>query len=255
MKTLTMTAMAALLCASAATPALAAWNHIGTAQIGHRRTFDRVYNHERGPISRVDLRAEGSSVRCNSVRATFDNGKTRQIYSGRLREGQNVGVDLPGDARRLERIDFACRANEHGMARISVAANVEYRGYHNARYGDMWQHGRHMRRNGAWLMYGSEHFHGRRDHQTAYGGWRGNAINKIALKPNKDARCNRVRATFDNGNVRALNIDNHDRLEGGRMYTIDLPGNQRNVKRIDLNCHATNGRNHVKIEIYAHKGV
>lgn len=252
MKTLTMTAMAALLCASAAVPALAAWDHIGTAQIGNERTYDRVYNRDRGQIQRVSLRAEGSSVHCNSVRATFDNGNTRQIYSGRLREGQEVSVDLPGRARKLERIDFACRAN--GTARISVAANVNYGGFEHAGYDRPWERDRNMH-NGAWVKLGSEHFSGRRDHETAYAGWRGRKADKIALRPSEDARCNRVRATFDNGNTRELNVGRYDRLEGGQMFTIDLPGNQRNVKRIDLNCHATNGMHHVKIDIYAHKGI
>ncbi len=255
MKPLTMTAMAALLCAGTAAPAMAAWDHIGTAHVGRRHTHDRVYNKVDGQIRRVELRAEGDTVRCKSVRATFHNGHTRQIYSGRLRQGQRISVDLPGNERRLERIDFACRAPGPGVARISVAANVERRGLRHSRYDHLWQHGHRMMHKGAWVMYGRERFDGRRDHETAYGGWRGNAVNMIALKPNGDARCNRVRATFDNGHTRKLNIGGHEHMQGGRMYTIDLPGHERNIKRIDLNCHAAHGRHHVKIDIYAHKGV
>lgn len=254
MKTLTMTAMAALLCAGTAAPALAAWNHIGTAQIGNRRTYDRVYNHENGQIERVSLRAEGNTVHCNSVRATFDNGNTREIFAGRLREGQDVNLDLPGRARKLERIDFACRTNGSGEARISVAANFN-NGWQHAGWNQPWDRRDRMMRNSDWVMFGSKHFRGYRDHQTAYVGRRGRNVDMIGLKANDDARCNRVRATFDNGNTRDLDVGRDNRLEGGRMYTIDLPGNRRNIERIDLNCHAAYGRHHVKIDIYAHKGI
>jgi hypothetical protein len=84
----------------------------------------------------VTLTARGSDVMCDSVMATFGNGRTREIFRGDLPRGQSVNIDLPGRQRMVERLDFNCRPTERWRARVDVAADTG--GYNNPwfdRYG------------------------------------------------------------------------------------------------------------------------
>ena len=72
----------------------------------------------------VTLTARGSDVMCNSVMATFGNGRTREVFRGDLPRGQSVTIDLPGRQRMIERLDFNCRPTERWRARVDVAADT-----------------------------------------------------------------------------------------------------------------------------------
>jgi hypothetical protein len=61
---------------------------------------------------------------CNSVMATFGNGRTREIFSGELPRGRTVTVDLPGRERSVERLDFNCRPTERWRGSIDIAADT-----------------------------------------------------------------------------------------------------------------------------------
>lgn len=100
-----------------------------------------------------------------------------------------------------------------------------------------------------WTTIGRENFEGRHDFESAYAGWRGRNVDRIALRPvDSDARCTRVSATFGNGRTRDLDIDRGDVLERGRLKVIDLPGDERDVRKVDLNCRAVGDRD-VTIEV------
>jgi hypothetical protein len=116
--------MAALLASSVAIPAFAALESVGS--VG----FSRMDTHDSQPVNvtgdSVTLTARGSDVMCDSVMATFGNGRTREIFRGDLPRGQNVTVDLPGRQRMVQRLDFNCRPTERWRARVDVAADTGY---------------------------------------------------------------------------------------------------------------------------------
>lgn len=254
MKTSRVALLSALLCAGAAMPALADWDGIGVVRL-HRSQSQTV--DLGGPVMRLRLQAEESDVRCRAVRATFANGRTKTIFSGRLREGRPSTVDLPGNLRRISRLAFECdtRGNE---ARIRVFADIgDYRSdwRRGPNWHDTWAKMFNWGSNEIydWKYLGQERFEGRRDREEVFVGWKGRGSQQIALKPvDANARCSRVSATFANGGERALNIRNGDYLSRGMYHMIDLPGDRRNVTRLALTCRAVDARA-VTIQIYTSK--
>jgi len=270
--------MTAILVSSVAVPAWAAWDRIGSVDFSVRDNTDVQYGNFGGRVESLALIARNSDVNCRDVTATFGNGETQQVFRGFLQRGRNVQVTLP-NGRMIRRLDFNCRPTDRGRATVDIAADVgryqaEWRrspdwdrmwsrvfpwanapsgdryGYNdrfgndrfgNDRYGnDRYVTGR-LDTSG-WITLGSEQFNGRNDHEMTFGGWRARDVSSIALRPmNDDARCSNVRATFANGQTRDLNIDQGTVLRQNRVNTLDLPGDRRNIERIDMTCHAEHG--------------
>jgi hypothetical protein len=252
--------LASLLCATVAMPAIAQGYRDGHGYRDNNRhdRFDRIgtvefsrpFDHERqygtfgGPIEAIRLEARDSNVYCRNVRVAFANGRFRNVFEGRLREDRPVTVDLPGGERNVRHIDFNCRALSPRGSRVDISADIG--GYRNAWMQnpnfDRYWGGRFPwadRRRTNWVPLGAERFEGPRDREAAILGRRGEQIESIALRPlNADARCRRVTATFRNGRTRDLDIGPGDFLAEQQIYRIDLPGNERNVERIELSCRA-----------------
>jgi len=115
---------AALLASSVAIPAFAALEPMGSVGFSRTDTHDSQAVNVTGDA--VTLTARGSDVMCDSVVATFGNGRTREIFRGDLPRGQNVTIDLPGRQRMVQRLDFNCRPTERYRARVDVAADTGY---------------------------------------------------------------------------------------------------------------------------------
>lgn len=263
MKKQSKIALASLLCATVAMPAIAQgfrdgrgdrdfgrydrydrFDRIGTVEFDRRFDHERQYGNFGGPVEAIRLEARDSNVQCRNVRVQFGNGRFRNVFEGRLREDRPVTVDLPGDERNIRRIDFNCRALSPRGSRVDISADIG--GYRDAwmrnpNFDRFWG-GRFPwadRRNANWIPLGVQRFEGPRDSEASFPGRRGRQVDSIALRPvNADARCRRVTATFANGRSRDLNIGPTDYLAQNQIYRIDLPGNERNVERIDLTCRA-----------------
>jgi hypothetical protein len=132
MKRHTILPIAAVLIAGAVSPAFAAWDRIGSVDFSRRDTHDAQYGNFGGSVEALALQAHGSDLRCDSVTATFGNGRTQQVFRGNLPEGQNVTIDLPGRERRVNKLDFDCRPKERGRASVDIVADV-------GRYQDEWR--------------------------------------------------------------------------------------------------------------------
>jgi len=245
-----------------AAPASAAWDRIGTVQVSPGRDQDRVYGSFGGPIERLQLDADYSDVYCRSVRVTFANGQRRNVFSGRLNDRIPKVVDLPGSQRNVRRIDFRCRALERRTAQIQIAADI-------GQYRETWRQSPDWDRLWArlfpwandprqpsdrdWVRLGSERFEGRRDSETTFVGFRGRQLTAIGIQPvDDDARCSSIRVRFNNGRTREIGADWGDLLREDRMYRFDLPGAERNVQRVDMNCRPVGDRD-VRVNIYGLK--
>jgi hypothetical protein len=257
MKIAGIAGFAALFCLGLAAPALAAWDSLGRVNVDGRPGTDRdarTFNMG-GPVERLQLRAERSDIECRSVRARFGNGNRRDIFHGRLREGRTVDIDMPGNARNLNRLAFACTALDRRGGTIRISADV-------GRYRNDWMRGPNWRSTWArmfnwgsnmandWRLVGTERFEGRRDSERAFTGWRGVNADAVALKPlEADARCNRVVARFRNGRSQSLSINHGDILRRGMYYKLDLPGRQRDLTSLTLRCSAV-GAGRVSVQIF-----
>lgn len=257
MKT-TLPALVALLVAGTALPALADWNEVGHVDVRFRG--DREVQEVRlgGPVEQLQFKAEGSDIFCRSVRATFGNGRDREIFRGPLRRGDTRMIDLPGERRNLRALSFQCASERRGDASIRVVADV-------GRYRDDWRRNPDFDRMWArtfnwgsdlvndWQYLGSEDFRGRGDTESRFAGWRGRNIDALALKPQgADARCSRVVAMFRNGRPQPLDVNRGDVLREGQYYKLDVPGDHRNLESISLSCRPMNGRQ-VTMQIFTSK--
>jgi hypothetical protein len=267
-----LAAMTVLLGAGVAAPASAAWNTIGSVDFDARGSHERTYTQFGGPVERLNFSASGEDVRCRAVRATFGNGRTRQIFAGTIREGTTVAVDLPGDDRNVRRLDFLCESLGRRDARVAIGVDVGtffqqwmrdprwapiFGGPGRADSGwgrddrhDRGRHGDRWEREG-WTMLGRERFEGRGDREAIVTGWRGREIQRLGFRAEDgDARCMRVRVTFGNGRTRDLDPGTLRYMRQGEMNRIDLPGDARNITRVQLMCRAVRDRA-VSIQVFA----
>lgn len=278
-------AAAALLCGVSTSAMADDWVRIGAVDVSHGMDRDTNYARFGGGVDRLRLDVRDSDVRCRSVRATFANGSSSEIFRGRLRAGRGQVIDLPGDRARVRKIDFACRADRRSGATIAIFAEVNT-------YRDEWRRspdwdrswsrifnwgpaagpgpgygpgprpggpGPHHGWNGRgwndrdWVSVATQSFEGRNDREVTVAGWRGRNVERIALRAlNGDARCSRVTVRYNNGRSNDLNIDRGMRLEQGRGYSFDLPGRDRDVRDVMLHCSPVDGRS-VRIEVLARK--
>jgi len=286
-------ALTALLCAGAALPASAqpaygpndrpygydrpgGWDRIGSVTFSFRPDRETEYGRFGGRVERLSFQARNADVRCNRVTATYANGRTSEIYRGRLQQGRSVVVDIPGRSQMIRRIDFNCRSLERREpARVDIAADIgQYRAewrrspdwdrtwsrmfnWGDERYGDN-RYGRDQYVTGGlaadgWITLGTEVFNGRVDRETTFAGFAGRNVERLAVRAvNDDARCSRVSATFASGMTRDLNIGEGNLLREDRVYQLDLPGRSRDVMRVDMTCHAENGRQ-VTMQVMANR--
>lgn len=260
-------ALAAVLVTGVATPALAAWDRIGSVDFSFRNQRETEYGNFGGSVEALALRYRDATVTCRNVTATFGNGQTRSVFRGTLARGQDVVLDIPGRDRMIRRLDFDCRANTRRGATVDISADVgryqaewrgspdwdrmwsrmfnlpndfaDNRGRGNGRGND--NNDRGDRGDRGWQNLGMASFEGNRDRETTVPGWRGRQIEIIGLRPiNDDAVCRNVVVTFANGQSRTIMTAR--RLPEDQIFQVDLPGEERNIARVSMNCRAQNGQ-------------
>ena len=271
MKTLSYLAFTTALAAvTLSAPAMAAWDRLGSVDISARGGRETEYGNFGGSIEKLAFEARGNAVECREVRATFGNGETKRVFRGRLPAGRTVTVDLPGNQRLIKRIDFNCKANSRRDVTVDISADIgRYQAEWRASpdWDRMWSRtfawarddrdGRRDDRRASndrnestgWMSLGTETFEGNSDRETTIAGFKGLQVERIGLRPTNDAaRCRDMNVTFANGRSSRLSVNNGQVLTEDRIHQIDLPGNDRNVVKVDLNCRAEHGRR-VTVEV------
>jgi hypothetical protein len=254
-----MAALAAVISIGTAMPAYAGWTNIGRVDFAYGVDKDTAYGNFGGPATALQLTARGSDVNCKYVRATFGNGSTTNVFQGMLPQGRGTRVDLPGDRRNITKLAFECRAFVRGGAHVDIDADVDA-------YRQQWQRTPAWAKllgtivqppapapapdTANWVPIGTERFIGPVDRNSTFAGWGGHRVSRIALKPvDADAQCKKVSATFGTGKTRDLDLNRGGVAARGRLYKIDLPGDVRNVVKLNLVCRAI-GAPAVTIQIY-----
>ena len=281
MKRSTFLAMAAAMSVGFTVPALADYVHLGSVDVSHRADRDTAYSRFGGPVESLRFSVDRSSIFCRSIRVHYADGQVDEVFSGHLLEGRTVDVDVPGRARRIDSISFACRSEDRSGGQIEISAEVgRYRSdwQRSPDWSRMWasmfgmgsdmDHGDHHDMNGqgmggpnmmgpgmhgpdrdGWISLGRESFEGRDDTESTFAGWRGRSVDRIGLRPlDAVATCSRITATFDDGYTRDLSLNRGNRIEQGRVTVLDLPGRERNLSSLNFRCHAVHD-SRVTIEV------
>lgn len=267
-------AVAAVMTAGIATPALADYVRLGSVDVGYRVDRDTSFLRFAGGLEGLRLTADRSDINCRRIVVTYGDGRRDNLFSGRLREDTPVYVDLAGGTRRVNRIDFVCRSDERSGGLIYINGDL-------GRYRDEWRRDPYWagiwstifgsddrgggrgdygrgdygrggdRYDNDWVSLGRETFQGRHDRESSFGGWAGRSVDRIGLRPlDGDARCTRVVARFANG--QRVDLYGADYLQRGRVTVLDLPGGDRNIDKLAFACRAV-GDYDVTIEILARK--
>jgi hypothetical protein len=276
MKRTRILALAAALSAGISMPALAEWSDIGTVHFDYGVDRSSTFGSFGGPVRTLQFRAHNSDIDCRYVRATFGNGEVHNIFMGHIPQGGARNVDVPGgDQRTIRSLDFLCRSYDRRGADLEINADVgayrdrwrrdprwsrmfgQFSGGPSGPYGgqpmpshdgDWWNN------QDNWVQLGSEQFDGRGDRESQFTqGWSGRDVKEIALRPmGGDARCSKVVAWFGDGDRAQLDIHEDTRMEEGHFYNLAMPGNRRNIARINMVCSSIHQPS-VTIRIYANK--
>ena len=116
-------AVSAALLLSGTTAALAALEHVGSVVLTSVAPGQSEYRNFSGNV--VTLTARNADINCNSVVATFENGRSRGVFAGQLPRGQAISVGLPGNGARVVRMDFNCRPISGFGGVIDIAGGTE----------------------------------------------------------------------------------------------------------------------------------
>lgn len=255
--------LATAIAAGFSAPALADFTRIGSVDVGYQMDRDTSWTRFGGRMEGLRVMAGGSDIYCRNITVTFGNGQRQNAFHGVLQANRPVYIDVRGGERHVNRIDFTCRSDRFRGGKIYVAADV-------GRFRDEWRRspgwaaywsqkfnwgggGYNDANTSDWVNVGHQRFVGGRDVEQYFAGWGGRSVDRIGLRAQDgDARCTRVRVRFGNGRTRDLNVDQLYRMQQGRLYRIDLPGNDRNIDRISLTCRGL-GQRAVTIGISARK--
>jgi hypothetical protein len=116
-------AVALVLFLGGASAAFAALERIGSVVLTTVAPGQSEYRNFSG--NEVTLTARNADINCDSVVATFDNGRSRGIFAGHLPKARAVSVGLPGEGARVVRMDFNCRPISGFGGVIDIAGGTE----------------------------------------------------------------------------------------------------------------------------------
>jgi hypothetical protein len=103
-----------------------------------------------------------------------------------------------------------------------------------------------------WVLVNTLEFAGMDDQDGSAAGWAGRNVSMIGLRADRATVCARVVAVFGNGERADLTGPGSRFLPAGQFVQFDLPGWRRNIRALNLRCHATR-RYRSEVEVYALK--
>src|SRR5262245_47798125 len=116
--------LAAALSVTAAVPAMAAWDRVGSVPVNFPGDRVTTYGEFGGRMEALNFTARDTDIVCRDISATFGNGSTRSVFRGRLDRGRPLTVDLPGRERMVTNLTFDCHAQDYPGATLDIAADI-----------------------------------------------------------------------------------------------------------------------------------
>ncbi|HEY2032988.1 MAG TPA: hypothetical protein VGH02_04815, partial [Rhizomicrobium sp.] len=241
---------------------MADWAPIGSVDVGRGQDRDSAYTQFAGGLDRLQFIAVNGNAQCRFIRAQFANGRTQVVFQGTLQAGVGKIVQLPGDAAHVSRLDFNCRGDNARQTRVDIRADVT-----TAAYRDEWRRSPQWTRwssvfhwgppsppppsmsmDSGWRRVGVQSFGWTNERDGSVAGFAGQSVTSLGLRSDADARCPRIWVLFANG--QRVNLATSSvLLQDGQMARFDLPGNSRNVTRVNMTCRAVSNHN-VSVQVY-----
>jgi hypothetical protein len=239
------------------------WDSRGWALLGEQwvegsrdRDIIRVGRRE-GAYTRLMLVVEGSDLRMNDLIITYDNGRK---HSPRLkhefREGSRTRpIDLKGeDARFIKEIELRYgNLPGGGRAKVQVWGKEGEVAYPEPRPAPRPQPppppsgGWDSR---GWTLLGEQSVDGRKDKDFIRVGRREGRFNRLMLVvEGSDLRMDHLIITYDNGRKHSPRIG-HEFREGSRTRPIDLKGEARIIKEIELRYANVPGGGRATVQVW-----
>ena len=99
----------AALSAAALVPAHAEMKTLGTVYLDRAAPTVQFRDALPAPVERIGFKSVHGDVFCDSIRATFSNGRTEELFKGLVNPGGDERA-LPNDAGTIQHIDFQCNS-------------------------------------------------------------------------------------------------------------------------------------------------
>jgi len=227
------------------------WDSTGWVKLGAREVNGRV-DHDRidvgryeGKFTKLTLYVENSDLELLDFEIAFGNKErfhpeVRHVF----REGSRTRViDLPGDERTIRSIDLKYKnLPGGGRARVEVWGWKAEAAAKPAAF--------HWDSNG-WVMLGEREVNGRVDHDRIEVGRHEGKFSKITLVVlDSDLELLDFEIKFGRGAPWHPDVK-HFFKEGQRTRVIDLPGDDRVIKSIDVRYRNLPGGGRAKIQVWA----
>ena len=83
------------------------WEYLGQSNVDGRRDHDNIRVNARGAFRAIQLRVQGGAIEFQRVVVHFENGADSEVeIRDRIpADGQTRAIDLPGDNRRIDRVE------------------------------------------------------------------------------------------------------------------------------------------------------
>ncbi len=240
-----------------ASPARAdGWDKKGWVKLGER-TVNGKFDHDKvdvgkyeGKFTKLTMYVEKSDLELNDFEVTFGNGEHWHPAEVKwfFKAGTRTRViDLPGDERVITSINL-----KYSNTRGGGNAKVEVWGWKAAGVVTSAPVGGWDRKG--WVKLGERTVNGKFDHDKVDVGKYEGKFTKLTMYVEKsDLELNDFEVTFGNGerwhpaDVKWLF------KEGTRTRVIDLPGDERIIKSINLKYSNTRGGGNAKVEVWGWK--
>lgn len=228
------------------------WDSKGWVKLGEREVNGRV-DHDKidvgryeGAFTKLTLYVEKSEMELLDFEITFGNGERfHPEVKHFFREGTRTRViDLPGDKRIIRNINLRYR-NVPGGGR----ARVEVWGWKAGEAGGGGGGGWDSR---GWQMLGERTVAHRADHDTIeVGAYKGRFQKMTMYVVDNELELFDIDVKFGNGEHFHPADAKFVFREGQRTRIIDLPGDERVIKKIDLRYKSIPGEGKAKVQIWA----
>ncbi len=235
------------------------WTLLGTQTVDGRTDRDIITVNKRARFDKLTLVVEDSDLELLDMNIEFANGER---WSPKLayhfRENQRSRqIDLPGDDRHIARIELLYRNTPGGgRARVEVYAkdvrNVA--GYTPPPPRPVepplpppppaWD-------ASGWTLLGSQTVEGKKDKDSYVVGRKAGKFDRLTIVvKDSDLEMLDFVVVFENGQKFEPKVK-HTFREGERTRSIDLPGNDRYIKQINVKYANLPGGGKARVEIYA----
>jgi hypothetical protein len=228
------------------------WTLLGTQRVKGDHDRDAIGVGNQGKFDELRLVVQDADIELKTLTVVFSNGQ-RWIapLKHSFKEGfRSAPIDLPGNDRAIAKLEMVYAAARPGdMAEVSVYGR-DRRASGGAAPAAKPASGGGFDAKG-WTKLGTGVVNGARDHDVIKVGTKKGGFDQITMVvEDADMQLDDLSIVFTNGKKWSPQLK-HMFKEGSRSRSIDLPGKDRTIARVELAYANFAGRGKAKVEIYA----